>query len=269
MGVHAHVTKTGNVLSPALTESWRRLAYANPVYPSRMVQHCDMKYYGNIRRCTLACRRDSCNHGDTVQTGQHMVKSDPETVGQRHEFYMNLALDQARIAYKEGEVPVGAVLVGPDGNVLSQGYNRTEQDNDPTAHAEMACIRHATSTMANSWRLLACTLYVTLEPCPMCAGAILQSRVGTLVYGARNTLLGADGSWIQMFPCESSTCEHEANINNHRYVPDKQMQVSIPQDSKQQPRHPFHPNIRIIRGVMSDQCSGIMQDFFKQRRNQQ
>ena len=101
---------------------------------------------------------------------------------------MQLALQQARKAAEQHEVPVGAVLV-LDGIVLAATHNETETTGNPVAHAEMLCIQQAASKLAG-WRLLQCTLYVTLEPCPMCAGALLQSRVGTLVYGARNTLLG-------------------------------------------------------------------------------
>lgn len=180
-----------------------------------------------------------------------------------HSQFMKLALDQALIAHGKGEVPVGAVLIGPDRNVLSKGHNTTEQDRDPTSHAEMHCIRHA-SILTRGWRLLDCTLYVTLEPCPMCAGAILQSRVGTLVYGARNILLGADGSWVQMLPCEHSQCDEsfgdDTVQDDIKHATQKPIIPHTP--------HPFHPNINVIRGVMAEECSGIIKDFFKQRRLQ-
>ena len=101
---------------------------------------------------------------------------------------MVIALQQAQLAAQQQEVPVGAVLVCND-QVITKAYNQTEQTGNPTAHAEMLCIQQAALNRGD-WRLLDCTLYVTLEPCPMCAGALLQSRVGTVVYGARNTLLG-------------------------------------------------------------------------------
>jgi len=103
-----------------------------------------------------------------------------------HEHWMRKALDQAIRAFDEDEVPVGAVVVSGNpaegGQVVGEGYNQREQLNDPTAHAEMIAITQAAETLG-SWRLEGCTLYVTLEPCPMCAGAIVQARVPTLVYG--------------------------------------------------------------------------------------
>lgn len=170
----------------------------------------------------------SCSNTESNQDDQCRSKD---------ERYMKMALEQATLAWDEGEVPVGAVLVSPTGEVISKGYNRTEQDGDPTSHAEMNCIRKACS-MSGGWRLLDCTLYVTLEPCPMCAGAILQSRVGTVVYGAPNTLLGADGSWIDMF-----------RGSNDGENP-----------------HPFHPNIVVEKGVLQDACASLMKEFFKERR---
>lgn len=94
---------------------------------------------------------------------------------------------QAGIA---GEVPVGAVIVGPEGNCIAEGENRRERDRDPTAHAEILALR-AASQAIQSWRLHECSLYVTLEPCPMCAGAIIQARLGLLVYGASDPKTGA------------------------------------------------------------------------------
>lgn len=91
-------------------------------------------------------------------------------------------------ASEQGEVPVGAVLVH-DGHILAADHNRVEQTSNPTAHAEMLCLQQAASQKEN-WRLLNSSLYVTLEPCPMCAGAMLLSRVGTLVYGTRSPLMG-------------------------------------------------------------------------------
>ena len=108
--------------------------------------------------------------------------------------FMTAALDQAHLAAQQQEVPVGAVLV-LNGQVVATAYNQTEQTGNPTAHAEMLCIQQAALKLGG-WRLLDCTLYVTLEPCPMCAGALLQSRVGTVVYGARNTLLGDLQVWL-------------------------------------------------------------------------
>lgn len=115
-----------------------------------------------------------------------------------HEAYMSLALELAREAYDHGEVPVGAVVVGPDGSVIGRGRNRREETGDATAHAEIEAIREACRTLGD-WRLSGCTLYVTLEPCPMCAGAVINARVPTLVFGAREAISGSCGSVIDLF----------------------------------------------------------------------
>ena len=105
------------------------------------------------------------------------------------ESFMRLALEQAQFAPTHGDVPVGAVLVA-EGDVVAAACNERELRNDPTAHAEILCLRAAAETLGN-WRLVGSTLYVTLEPCPMCAGAIVAARVGTLVYGPQDPLAGA------------------------------------------------------------------------------
>lgn len=121
-----------------------------------------------------------------------------------------------------------------------------ETTGDPTAHAEMLCIRCAAAQLGG-WRLTDVTLYVTLEPCPMCAGAILQGRVSEVVWGARNSLLGADGSWIKLFPVSSSG-EQEPKCKDYL--------------------HPFHRTITVRRGVLGEECGDIMQTFFAMRRQQ-
>ncbi|CEJ43106.1 tRNA adenosine(34) deaminase TadA [Umezakia ovalisporum] len=107
-----------------------------------------------------------------------------------HRQWMNRALDLAQIAGDAGEVPVGAVIVDPHGNLIAEGENRKEREKDPTAHAEILALRSAAKSL-HSWRLNQCTLYVTLEPCPMCAGAIVQARIAMLVYGVDDTKTGA------------------------------------------------------------------------------
>jgi tRNA(adenine34) deaminase len=111
----------------------------------------------------------------------------------RWEAAMRLALAEAEIAPGTGDVPVGAVVVGPDGAVLGRGCNAREAVGDPTAHAELVAIR-AAATAVGSWRLTGCTLVVTLEPCTMCAGAIVLSRLDRLVFGAYDAKAGAVGS---------------------------------------------------------------------------
>ncbi|XP_068333368.1 tRNA(adenine(34)) deaminase, chloroplastic-like [Pyrus communis] len=162
------------------------------------------------------------------------------------EMFMREALLEAKKAADNWEVPVGAVLV-QQGKIVARGCNLVEELRDSTAHAEMICIREA-SNVLRSWRLSETTLYVTLEPCPMCAGAILQARVDTVVWGAPNKLLGADGSWIRLFPDGG-----EGNSSEHS-------------DKPAPPVHPFHPNMTIRRGVLASDCADIMQQFFQLRR---
>ena len=106
--------------------------------------------------------------------------------------YMQLALEEARLAAAEGEIPVGAVIV-KDGEIIARAHNRRENDHDPTAHAEMLCMRQAASALGD-WRLRGCTLYVTLEPCPMCAGAMVMSQLTDCVFGAADEKQGCCGS---------------------------------------------------------------------------
>ena len=106
---------------------------------------------------------------------------------------MGLAIDEARLALRTGDVPVGAVVVGPDGQVVGRGHNAREATGDPTAHAEVLALRDAAQTLGE-WRLAGCTLVVTLEPCAMCAGATMLARVPRLVLGAWDEKAGATGS---------------------------------------------------------------------------
>ncbi len=115
----------------------------------------------------------------------------------KDQHYMKMALSQAREAARQGEVPVGAVVVLGE-EVLGQGYNMRERLQDPTAHAEIIAIREAAEA-CGSWRLQGSEMYVTLEPCPMCAGAIIQARVARLVYGAPDPKAGAVVSLLNLF----------------------------------------------------------------------
>ena len=117
-----------------------------------------------------------------------------------HEHFMQLALRQAEQAAAIDEVPVGAVIVHGE-RVIAAAHNQREQLHDPTAHAEMIAITQAAEAM-QSWRLEDCTLYVTLEPCPMCAGAIVHARVGRVVFGARDPRSGAAGSVFDLLPSD-------------------------------------------------------------------
>ncbi len=114
------------------------------------------------------------------------------------EEYMNMALDLAREAFADGEIPVGCVIADAEGNIIATGRNRREARHDATEHAEMEAIRSACRAIGD-WRLNGCTIYVTLEPCPMCAGGIINSRISTVVYGAKDENTGSCGSVINLF----------------------------------------------------------------------
>ena len=144
---------------------------------------------------------------------------------------MRHALSLAERAREEGEVPVGAVLV-KDGQAIGEGWNRPIGGHDPTAHAEIAALR-AAARLLNNYRLLDTTLYVTLEPCVMCAGALIHARVARLVYGAADPKTGAAGSVADIFA---------APYVNHRLV--------------------------VEAGLMAKECGGLLSSFFKERRQQ-
>ncbi|KAG0567441.1 hypothetical protein KC19_7G135300 [Ceratodon purpureus] len=143
--------------------------------------------FKNVDPSSLGRRR---KRKQFVAKAPKRLHSDEEDLG-----FMKEALAEARKGAKKGEVPVGAVLVH-NKKIIARFHNQVEAIGDPTAHAEMLCIRSAAAQLGG-WRLTDVSMYVTLEPCPMCAGAILQGRVSELVWGARNSLLGADGSWIK------------------------------------------------------------------------
>ena len=147
-----------------------------------------------------------------------------------HEELMAEALVEARLAVAHDDVPVGAVVVDADGRIVGRGHNRREVDGDPTAHAEVVAIREAATTLGG-WRLDGCTLAVTLEPCTMCAGAIVQSRIATLVYGADDAKAGAV---VSLF------------------------------DTVRDPRLPHTP--AVVRGISAEASSELLREFFAQRR---
>lgn len=137
-----------------------------------------------------------------------MMFDPPATIQQIHEYWMWHALDQAQRAFEQDEVPVGAIVVH-ENRVIGEGYNQREALNDPTAHAEMIAITQAAQQL-QSWRLLECTLYVTLEPCPMCAGAIVQARLPRLVYGTFDPKGGACQTLYQI--TEDQRLNHQVNV---------------------------------------------------------
>ena len=145
------------------------------------------------------------------------------------EQWMRMALGQAAAALALGEVPVGAVAVLGD-TVIGVGFNRKESDQDPTAHAEIIALRAAASHLGN-WRLIGVTLYCTLEPCPMCAGAMIQGRLARLVYGAKDTRFGADGTIIDVLG---------------------------------QPA--FNHRVAVTTGLLAEEAGALLQEFFRQLR---
>lgn len=144
-------------------------------------------------------------------------------------YYMELALSEARKAYDLGEIPIGAVLV-VDGTVIASAHNMRETWHDATAHAEMIVIREACRQLER-WRLTGATLYVTIEPCPMCAGALVMSRIDRLVYGSSDYKAGG--------------VESVFNIVQNKAL---------------------NHSMEVTAGVMADECAGIMREFFRMRR---
>ena len=142
------------------------------------------------------------------------------------EYYMDRALALARLAADEGDIPVGALVIDEDGRVIGEGRNRRRLEHDPTAHAEVVALREAARSRG-AWNLSGCTLYVTLEPCPMCAGALVQARFSRLVYGCTDAKAGACGTLM-----------------------------NIAADSRL-----FH-RLRIVSGVREVECRTLLQDFF-------
>ena len=162
-----------------------------------------------------------------ADTKKNAVEMQPE----EDAAWMLRALEQAEIAAAAGEVPVGALVI-KDGEIIGQGHNRNLLDNDPTAHAEIVALRQAAARLGNH-RLTGCTMVATIEPCSMCAGALIHARLTRLVYGANDPKAGAAGSTIQVINHPSL---------NHR------MQVTA--------------------GVLAGECSEVLQKFFRQKRQQ-
>jgi len=184
------------------------------------------------------------------------------------EHFMRLALQQAQMAFDAGEVPIGAVLV-VDAQVEAAAYNMTEARHNPLCHAELLCISAAANKQL-AWRLQDATLYSTVEPCPMCAGAILQARLARLVYGARQPWVGADGSWVAMFPRQQHQQQKEQGETDQCLSQLEQGQEQQHQEAAVQPTgpHPFHPDIQVTSGVLAEESAELMKAFFRQRRKE-
>jgi tRNA(adenine34) deaminase len=146
------------------------------------------------------------------------------------EYYMKEAIRQARKAWKLQEVPIGCVIVR-DGKIIARGYNRRNTDKNTLAHAELQAIRKA-SRIAGDWRLEDCTMYITLEPCQMCAGAIVQARIPRVVLGSRNPKAGCAGSILNL--------------------------LQVPE---------FNHQVEVTYGVLETECSAMLTDFFRELRN--
>jgi tRNA(adenine34) deaminase len=152
-------------------------------------------------------------------------------VNETDERYMRLAIEQAEIAQENGDVPIGAVIVH-NGQIIGKAYNQREQLQDPTAHAEIIALTQAAAAL-ESWRLEDCTMYVTLEPCPMCAGSLVLARINRLVYGCDDPKTGAVKSLYNIVT--------DSRLN-HR--------------------------IEVISGVLAEQCSELLEQFFQKRRQE-
>jgi tRNA(adenine34) deaminase len=150
----------------------------------------------------------------------------------KHEKFMKIALHEAQLAQEKDEVPVGAVLVNADGEILARGHNQTATRCDPTAHAEIVVLRQA-GVVTGNYRLLSTTLYATIEPCVMCMGALIHARVAQIVFGAPDPKWGAAGSLYD-----------------------------FSQDKR------FNHQPEIISGIFMDTCRELMRNFFKRKREQ-
>jgi len=147
----------------------------------------------------------------------------------QHERWMTIALQEAEIARKKNEIPVGAVIVY-ENSIIARGYNQVELMRDPTAHAEMIALTAAAAHLQSKW-LNNCAMYVTLEPCPMCAGAIVLSRLPLLVFGCYDPKMGSCGTIY-----------------------------SIPEDKR------LNHRVHVVGGILDDQCTVLLRDFFKMKR---
>ncbi|MDQ1911209.1 tRNA adenosine(34) deaminase TadA [Paenibacillus sp. GD4] len=149
---------------------------------------------------------------------------------EQHVYYMQAAIEEARKAEALREVPIGAVVVR-DGTIIGRGYNLRETSKDPLAHAELIAIKQASEAL-DAWRLLECRLYVTLEPCPMCAGAIVQARIPQIVYGTTDPKAGCAGTLMNLLQEER-----------------------------------FNHQVDIVSGVLQEECSRLLTDFFRKLRS--
>ena len=170
------------------------------------------------------------NESETELQNQSEIEMQNQSEAEmRDEKYMKEALKQAKKAYALEETPIGCVIVH-EGKIIARGYNRRNTDKSPLAHAEISAIKKASKKLGD-WRLEECTLYVTLEPCQMCAGALVQSRIDEVVIGSMNPKAGCAGSVLNLLEVDG-----------------------------------FNHKVKITRGVLEEECSAMLSDFFKELR---
>ena len=170
--------------------------------------------------------------GETLREPGETLREpgEPDGPHSQDERFLRMALEEAHAAAESGDVPIGAVITGPDGHLLARGRNRRELDQDPTAHAEIDALR-AAARARNDWHLNGCTLYVTLEPCPMCAGALVNARIARVVYGCADPKAGAVDTLFSI--------GRDPRLN-HRF--------------------------EVRGGVLADDCATVLKRFFAERR---
>lgn len=235
---------------------WTTLIIGIPFVPTVMVSSFTLKPYSSLsslrriykrRRKVVGDKINFTNETLVINTSDFITTNDVDEDEMElhiHQKLMDKALDEAKIAGKLGEVPIGAIIVQEEMHqlnpnerkftILSKGQNQIETIHDASAHAELQAMRAASRNIQN-WRLINTTLYTTLEPCPMCLSAAQAFRVSKIVYGAPDLRLGAVETHIQLLDVV---------------------------------KHPFHDNMEVLGGIKKDECGKILVDFFRQRRKQ-
>ncbi len=233
MTTTAGLTARGRSTSIPSSASWGRFDAQSVFFGSPLAE-----------KRTVSSTRGTKSSASSAALSAHQPSEEED------EHYMRLALKEAEKAFEAGEVPVGAVLVHKkdpnDQHVIARSHNTSESRNNPLAHAELECIDLGRKALGEWRRLKDSTLYVTLEPCAMCAGAILQARVGNVVYGARNPQLGAHGSWCGLLGTREGEEDKVQTLKTHAIMPE----------------------VNVRADVLGEECSELMKTFFKNRREQ-
>lgn len=219
-GLHCHLPRVACFQAAFQSHYWKQ-------FRLKTQKSCLYSILAQTPNCTSQSRK-------FVTRNVIYTSSSSDGDSDRDVAYMDIALKEARKAFKANEVPIGAVLTDDTGHrVLSSAHNLVESSGDCTQHAEMVCIRQA-MTNHPSWRLQNTVLYSTLEPCAMCLSAILLARVGRIVFAARDLRLGACGSWVNLLTV----------------------------------KHPFHTFSNVTSGVLADESAALLREFFKKRRTE-